>query len=90
VINAVDWFVQDTSLAAIRASSSAARLLNPLSTEEQSRWEAANYAVALLALAGLGVVWQVRKRSEQPIELLPPMGKPLVIDLADEPEEGDE
>lgn len=69
VQNSVDWFVQDTALASIRARGSTSRLLRPLGDGEQSRWEAFNYLFALIALVGLGLVWQARRRSEKPIPL---------------------
>jgi len=37
---------------------------------EQSTWEVANYALALLALAGIGAVWTMRRRSEKPMALV--------------------
>jgi ABC-2 type transport system permease protein len=67
--NVVDWFAQDSGLATIRARGTASRLLRPLADGEQTRWEVGNYAVVILALVGFGVLWQVRKRSEPPMEL---------------------
>jgi len=69
VQNAVDWSVEDEDLLSIRSRGTYARLLKPLDKREQSLWEALNYAVALLALAGIGVVWSIRQRSEQPLPL---------------------
>lgn len=71
VQNAVDWFAQDTGLSTIRARGASSHLLRPLEPEEQSRWEIFNYAFTLILLVGLGVVWQLRKRGEKPIPLLP-------------------
>ena len=34
-------------------------------------WEGANYAVALLGLIAIGVIWQARRRNEQPMSLVP-------------------
>jgi ABC-2 type transport system permease protein len=69
--NTVEWFVEDAALSTIRAKGAQTRLLSPISDVEKSRWEAGNYIFALLSLIGLGVVWQLRKRSEKPIELVP-------------------
>lgn len=71
VQNSVGWFVEDTALASIRSRGTSARLLAPLSQAEQSRWEVFNYVFALLAVVALGIIWQLRKRSEKPIPLLP-------------------
>ncbi|MGH2545217.1 MAG: hypothetical protein ACRDIB_20695, partial [Ardenticatenaceae bacterium] len=48
--------------------------LAPLTEQEQRMWEALNYGVALLGLAGVGLVWRVRRRNEEPMELVPPTG----------------
>ncbi len=71
VQNTVDWFAQDVGLSTIRARGAAAHPLRPLEAAEQSRWEIFNYAFALISLIVLGVVWQMRKRAEKPIPLLP-------------------
>ena len=65
--NAVDWSVEDEDLLAIRSRGTYARLLRPLSETEQVRWEVINYAVALLGLIGIGVLWRMRQRNEEPI-----------------------
>jgi len=67
--NAVDWSVEDEDLLSIRSRGTYARLLKPLEKDEQSFWEGLNYALALLALIGIGVVWNVRQRSEEPMVL---------------------
>ncbi len=72
VQNAVAWCTEDTDLLEIRARGSYARVLAPMSEREQSFWEGANYVMALLSLVVLGVVWNARRRNEQPLELLPP------------------
>jgi len=63
--NIVDWAVEDEDLLSIRSRGTYARLLRPLEKDEQSFWEGLNYALALLALIGIGVVWNVRQRSER-------------------------
>ncbi len=68
--NIVDWAVEDEDLLSIRSRGTYARLLQPLEKDEQSFWEGLNYAVVLLALIGIGVVWNVRRRSEEPMALV--------------------
>jgi ABC-2 type transport system permease protein len=65
--NAVDWSVEDLELLDIRARGTQARVLRPMEESEQSFWEGINYAVALLALIGFGVVWNIQRRNEQPL-----------------------
>jgi len=69
VQNAVDWSVEDLELLQIRSHGNQARLLVPLDEGQQSFWEGANYALALLALIGLAWVWRQERRNEVPIEL---------------------
>ena len=71
LLNAVDWSVEDEELLTIRTRGTQARLLRDLTREQQSFWEGLNYAVALLGLIAIGIVWNVRQREEEPIpELL--------------------
>lgn len=70
--NAVSWSTEDVDLLNIRARGTAARVLVPMSERAQSFWEGANYVLALLALAVVGIVWNVRTRNEQPMELIDP------------------
>ncbi len=65
--NAVDWSVEDEDLLTIRSRGTYARLLRPLGETEQVRWEVLNYVVALLGLIGIGVLWRMRQRNEEPI-----------------------
>ena len=51
-------------------------MLNPLTESQQSFWEIVNYALALLAVVGLGALWRWRRQHEQPIELTPPHPQP--------------
>jgi ABC-2 type transport system permease protein len=69
--NTVDWSVEDVDLLSIRSRGTTSRLLIPLTDSQQSLWEAVNYAVALLALIGIGVLWRLRRRNEKPMDLLP-------------------
>jgi ABC-2 type transport system permease protein len=68
--NAVDWSVEDQDLLSIRSRGTYARLLRPMEESEQTFWEGLNYAVALLAVVGIGVVWNARQRSEEPMPLV--------------------
>ena len=70
LLNAVDWCVEDEELLTIRTRGTQARLLRDLTREQQSFWEGLNYAVALLGLIAIGIVWNVRQRGEEPIEEL--------------------
>jgi ABC-type uncharacterized transport system involved in gliding motility auxiliary subunit len=70
--NAVDWAVEDEDLLSIRSRGTYARLLEPLEKGRQSFWEVLNYAVVLVALVVIGGVWTLRRRSEQPMELVEP------------------
>lgn len=70
VQNAVDWFNEDTELAAIRSKGAGVRLLEPITESEQRRWEIVNYALALASLGVLGVIWRLRKRAERPMPLV--------------------
>jgi ABC-2 type transport system permease protein len=67
VQNAVDWSVEDEDLLTIRSRGTYARLLKPLEKGQQSFWEGLNYAVALVALLVIGAVWNLRRRSEEPM-----------------------
>ncbi len=70
--NCVAWSTEDLALLNIRSRGTQTRVLSSLSEREQSFWEGANYAVALLALVVVGIVWNSRQRNEEPMELLPP------------------
>ena len=76
VQNGVAWATEDMDLLNIRSRGTYARVLNPLSKSEQLKWEIRNYVIALLALVVIGTVWNARRRTEQPLELLPPEGVP--------------
>jgi ABC-2 type transport system permease protein len=67
--NAVDWSVEDLDLLTIRSRGTASRVLDPLTADEQSMWEFANYAFALVALVIIGIWWASRRRAEKPMTL---------------------
>lgn len=69
--NAVSWAVEDEDLLSIRSRGNATHLLKTISDREALIWQMINYGIALLALVGLYVFWQVRKRNLAPIALLP-------------------
>jgi ABC-2 type transport system permease protein len=72
VQNAVSWSTEDTDLLTIRTRGTTARVLKSLTERAQSTWEVANYVVALLALVALAAIWNLRRQSQRPLELLPP------------------
>ena len=72
IANAIDWFTEDVSLASIRSRGSVARILPAISQEAQDRWVLINYAVAIVGLVLIALVWQIQRRAEQPIALIPP------------------
>ncbi len=65
--NAVDWSAEDEDLLTIRSRGTYARLLKPLEQGDQQIWEGLNYALALVAVVAIGVVWNVRRRKETPL-----------------------
>lgn len=67
--NAVDWAVEDEDLLTIRSRGTYSRLLNATASGSESFWEGLNYALALLSLVAISIVWTVRRRGEQPIPL---------------------
>ncbi len=71
IANAIDWFTEDVSLAAIRGRGSAARLLPLIDEAAQNRWVLINYAVALIGLLLIAGFWQIQRRAEEPMQLLP-------------------
>ncbi len=70
VQNAVDWSVEDDDLLSIRSRGTYARLLNDLDRGQQSFWEGLNYALVVVSLVAVGVVWHLRRRGEEPMELV--------------------
>lgn len=76
VQNTVDWFNEDTELAAIRSKGAGVRLLEPITESEQTRWEIINYVLALVSLGVLGVIWRMGKRAEKPMDLVLPDDTP--------------
>ena len=69
VQNGVAWATEDLDLLNIRARGTYARVLEPMTERKQSLWEGANYAVALISLIVIGIVWNARRKNEQPIQL---------------------
>ena len=70
--NAIEWLTEDLSLSSIRSRGSLARILPPIADEEQNQWVLMNYAVALIGLILIGLFWQMQRRAEEPIALIPP------------------
>lgn len=67
--NIIDWSVEDEGLLSIRSRGSHARLLYPMSRQEQSFWEWLNYSIAILALVLVSFYGARRRRREKPMEL---------------------
>lgn len=65
--NLVDWSVEDEDLLVIRSRGSYARLLAPLSRQQQTFWEWLNYGVAIFALLIVSLCGGLRQRKERPI-----------------------
>jgi ABC-2 type transport system permease protein len=65
--NLVDWSVEDEELLVIRSRGTYARLLMPLSRQQQTFWEWLNYGVALLALLVVSLYGGLRQRKERPL-----------------------
>jgi len=60
--NTIDWSLQDAGLLSIRSRSRLARTLAPMSQSTRLFWEYLNYG---LALAGLALVWGIRRLVRQ-------------------------
>ncbi len=69
--NAVDWAVEDLDLLSIRARGGGTQVLQPLSERAQTMWEVGQYLFALFALLAIGLIWQVGRRQEKPMQLAP-------------------
>jgi hypothetical protein len=67
--NAVDWSLADLDLLSIRSRGVSTRVLKPLTDSERSVWELINYAVALVVLVGIGVIWRTRQRTQPVMKL---------------------
>jgi ABC-2 type transport system permease protein len=72
--NAVAWSVEDLDLLNIRSRGTYARVLVPMTESDRAFWEGANYVLALASLVAIGVLWNVRRRNEEPMELAPAKG----------------
>lgn len=84
VANAIDWFTEDVSLATIRSRGSAARILPLIDETAQNRWVLINYAVAIIGLLLIGGVWQIQRRAEEPIQLIPLADLPSAAAIAED------
>ena len=75
VHNLVDWCLEDVELLDIRTRGAYARTLIPDDEYSSRAWEWGNYAVALIAVVGLGLGTLGRRRRARAIPLDPPRGK---------------
>jgi len=65
--NLVDWSVEDEELLVIRSRGSYARLLMPLSRQQQTFWEWLNYGIAIVSLLVVSLFGGLRQRRERPL-----------------------
>jgi len=65
--NLIDWSVEDEELLVIRSRGTYARLLMPLSRQQQTFWEWLNYGAAILALLVVSLYGGLRQRKERPL-----------------------
>lgn len=65
--NLIDWSVEDEDLLVIRSRGTYARLLKPLSRQQQTFWEWLNYGVAILALLLISLYGGLRQKKERPL-----------------------
>ncbi|MEI7990405.1 MAG: GldG family protein, partial [Chloroflexota bacterium] len=72
--NTVDWGSEDLDLLTIRSRGTFTRVLKPLNDRTQNVIEITNYVVALAALLAIYFVWNLSKRNEKPLPLLPKRG----------------
>jgi len=84
--NAIDWSLEDRDLLAIRGRSHFSRPLRPLDQASQLFFEYLNYG---LAIAGLAIVWLLRRRyrlkaQRRYQELLEKLMKPQILEAAKE------
>nr|MBF0220853.1 Gldg family protein [Desulfobulbaceae bacterium] len=68
--NLIDWSVEDEELLMIRSRGTHARMLLPLTHQEQTFWEWLNYGVAILALLIVSLYGGLRRKKERPMVLL--------------------
>lgn len=63
VENAVDWSLEDRSLLSIRSRGQFSRTLKPMEQSSQIFWEYLNYALAMLGLAVVYLIYRSKKKS---------------------------
>lgn len=67
--NLIDWTLEDTDLLEIRSAGAFARTLRPMDDSDRNTYEAANYIIVLLSLAGVLLITIGRRRLAKPISL---------------------
>ncbi len=67
--NTIDWSTEDEGLLSIRSRGAHARLLLPMSRNEQTFWEWLNYGIALASLVIISFFGFYRRRKEEPMVL---------------------
>jgi hypothetical protein len=63
--------VEDEDLLGIRSRGTTTRILNPLTDQQRTKWEITVMIVEVALLVLVFLYWQMRKRNEQPLQLLP-------------------
>ena len=79
--NAVNWTVEDLDLLSIRSRGTATRVLVPLSDRQRNFWQGLIWAVELVLLLLVYFVWQMRKKAQKPLKLLPPKDESSVENM---------
>lgn len=69
VQNAIDWSVEEEDLLVIRSRGSHARILRPMTFNEQAFWEWLNYGIAMAALAAVSIYGSLKLKREKPMDL---------------------
>lgn len=65
--NLIDWSVEDQDLLVIRSRGTFARLLMPLTRQQQTFWEGLNYGIAIVALLAVSLYGGLYRRKERPL-----------------------
>ena len=70
VQNIIDWSLEDEELLVIRSRGSHARILSPMTRQEQRFWEWINYCIALMSLIVIALFGMTRRHKEKKMVLL--------------------
>ena len=67
--NTIDWSLEDPTLLTIRGKGQYSKTLFPISDDQKSFWEYANYLVAFLMLLGVWLIFKIYKKSHTKFQL---------------------